>query len=72
MAWILVIFGAFKIVTGFFVALNFESEQQMIAASKRYLAASSSGEAIDKGFIYLAIGILVGLLVEIAKKRNVL
>lgn len=69
LAWAMVILGAFRVSLGLFVAIGFDGEQ-MLAASRRYLGAANSGEVIDQGIITLAAGIVVGLLVEIAKKRS--
>lgn len=69
MAWGAVILSAFKLTVGLWIALTLDKEQ-MIAASKLYLGTATSGEAIDEGLIMLAAGIIVGLLVEIAKSRK--
>lgn len=67
-AWALVALGILQLVTGFSVAILFEESSAMIAASKRYLGVENSGEAINRGFMFLVSGILFGLLVQIAKK----
>ena len=69
MAWVLFGYGAFRVIFAFVIAVQFDTRESMIAASKRYLNAENTGEAIDRGLPILAAGIVVGLLVEIAKKR---
>ncbi len=54
---------------GFFVALGFDGDNY-IAASKRYLGRASSGEAIDQGFMWLVAGVVIGLIVKIAKNHG--
>lgn len=68
-AWLLVILGIIKLSLGFYVAIAFEDPSEMIAASRRYLASNNSGEAIDNGFKYLISGVVLGLLVKIAKNN---
>ena len=70
LAWLLFGYGVFRVTFALIIAFQFESHQSMIAASKRYLNAENTGEAIDKGLPLIAAGIVVGLLVEIAKKRS--
>ena len=69
MAWALVVFGSFRLIVGLVLAFSVDDTQTMIAYSKRYLATDSPGEAIDGGLMVLAAGILVGLVVRIAKNR---
>ena len=66
-AWILIAAGSVRLALGFFVALGFEGADY-VAASKRYLGSTSSGEAIDQGFMWLVAGAVIGLLVKISKK----
>ncbi len=47
--------------------IELESHDAMVAASKRYLATENSGEAIDGSLYILAFGIVLGVLVKIAK-----
>jgi len=70
LAWAVMVWGAIKLALGIYVATQFEGKEEMIAASRRYLATANSGEAIDGGLKLLAAGILIGLLVQIAKNRN--
>ena len=66
-AWIILIAGFMRFAMGLFVATMFDSQESMIAATRRYLGTTSSGEAMDQGILALVIGIALGLLVEIAK-----
>ena len=68
-AWATVIFGLFRFAAGMFVALVFEGDS-MFAASRRYLAAADSGEAIGEGIMIFLAGITLGVVVEIAKGRR--
>lgn len=69
-AWAMVGLGALRLVTGFIVASTSGDAAALEAASRRYLGGSTSGEAIDKGLLFIAIGIAFGLLVRIAKRTN--
>lgn len=69
-AWVLVVLGFFKVALGLLGALTLESQESMIAFSKRYLATANVGEAIDKGCMMFAAGVVLGLIVQIAKKSH--
>ena len=69
MAWAMVIWGILRSAIGFYVA-SIEGEEQRIFAAKRYLGSSSSREAIDNGVIMIAAGVVIGLLVTIAKNED--
>jgi hypothetical protein len=71
LAGAMTILGFLKFLMGVWVALQFEGDQ-MVAASKRYLGTVDSGEAIDRGLQMFAAGIVIGLLVHIAKNRTYL
>ena len=68
-AWLMIVSGTVKTAMGYFVAFNFDQEQNA-AAARRYLAAANSGEAINEGMIIFVAGVAVGLLAKIAKKRS--
>lgn len=68
-AWLLVGFGTLRAATGLYVAVNFEGEANAIAA-QRYLATPNSGDAIDQGLMLVFIGVVLGLLVKIAKRNT--
>ena len=68
-AWVAVVVGLLRIAMGFFVATAFTGEDY-IAASRRYLGSSTSGEAIDEGIVLFVIGIAFGLLVRVAKNKT--
>lgn len=68
-AWLLLAFGTLKIAMGFYVAINFNGEENAFYA-QRYLAASNSGEAINEGMIVFGVGLVIGLLVKMAKKKQ--
>ncbi len=54
---------------GLYVGTQFGGEDNF-AASQRYLATSNSGEAVNQGMIILVVGVVIGLLVKIAKKNT--
>ena len=67
---IILILGVLRLSLGFYVALAFETHEGMIAASKRYLGTSTSGEAIDQGIYMIIAGVVIGLLTRIAKNSQ--
>lgn len=67
-AWALTLFGALKVALGFFFAANTVTLEDNAAAAERYLAAANTGEAINEGIMMFIIGVVIGLLVKIAKK----
>lgn len=69
-AKVLVGLGALRIAMGFFVAITFDTHESMVAASKRYLVTTNSGEAINQGMWMLAAGVVFGLLAKIAKNTR--
>jgi hypothetical protein len=70
LAWIALVGGALQVAMGFYVALTFTSREGMVAASKRYLGTTSSGEAINGGVELLAIGVVIGILAEISLRSG--
>ena len=67
---IALILGILRLSLGFFVAFAFDTREGMIAASKRYLGTSTSGEAIDRGMYMIIAGVVIGLLAKIAKNTQ--
>jgi len=59
---IILFIGITRVAMGFFVA---GTDNPQLAAI-RYLGNYTSGEAIDKGFLYIFIAIALGVLVEIS------
>lgn len=55
---------------GVFIAVSFETQESMVAASRRYLATESSGDAIDQGLLLLAISVVLGFLTSLMSKRK--
>ncbi|SLN27765.1 hypothetical protein ROA7450_01130 [Roseovarius albus] len=68
-AWLLLAFGTLKIAMGFYVAIKFSGEENAFYA-QRYLAAPNSGEAINEGMIVFVVGLVIGLLVKMAKNKQ--
>ena len=69
-AWIIFSFGILRTASGYYVAIAFDTQESMIAASKRYLATANSGDAINQGLALLAVSLVIGLLAEIAKNTR--
>lgn len=65
-SWGLVLFGGVRIALGFWVANTFVTRAEWEAANRRYLGSQTSGDAIDQGFVLIAVGVAFGLLVRIA------
>lgn len=65
-AWALVVMGVLRTAMGFFVAFS-TSDLEMPVAAARYLGTTNSGQAINDGMMLFAGGIVMGLLVQIAK-----
>ncbi|MCB4761966.1 MAG: hypothetical protein LGB78_09875 [Sulfurovum sp.] len=66
---IILFMGITRVAMGFLVA---NSGNPKLAATE-FLGNHTSGEAIDKGFLYIFIAIVLGVLVEISiniQKRN--
>ena len=61
-AWLLVIVGGLRIAMGFAVA--FMGDQ---ALAPRYLATSTTGEAINRGMLLFLIGVSLGMVAEISR-----
>ena len=66
-AWVLISIGALRVAMGFYVAFSF-IDNANVAASARYLGTTNSGEAINEGMVMFIAGVVIGLLVKIAKK----
>lgn len=69
-AWVMMGLGVLRVVMGFIVASTSGDAAAIEAASRRYLGGSTSGEVIDKGLLYIAIGVAFGLLVRIATRPS--
>ena len=68
-SWLLIGFGALRAAIGLFVASYFVDEAAMTIAAQRYLG-TSTGDAIDTGFLLFFAGLALGLLVRIAKRSS--
>tara|TARA_R110002126_G_scaffold165178_1_gene313023 strand:- start:825 stop:1064 length:240 start_codon:yes stop_codon:yes gene_type:complete len=68
-AWLATIGGALKFAIGFFIASSLDRET-MIAASKHYFNAANSGEIINESIPVFLFGIVIGILVHIAKNSK--
>jgi chromate transport protein ChrA len=69
-AWFCTILGSIRVILGFLMAFNSISSEQMKAAARQYLAAPTTGEAINEGMIMVVFGVALGLLVQIAKNTR--
>lgn len=64
-ATLIFLFGVSRIVIGFSVA----GSEELAANAARYLGSSTTGEAIDGGFLMILIALSLGVLTDIS--RNV-
>lgn len=69
-AWLATIGGLAKMALSYWLAYSTETHEEMVAVSKRYLATETTGEAINESTLLFVFGILVGLLVHIAKNMK--
>ena len=69
-AWLLISLGALRAAMGYFVAIYYADYGDMVIAAKRYLGTSSPADAQDSGFLVLIAGVVLGLLVKIAKRSS--
>ena len=67
-AWLMVIGGACRIGIGFYIAFTTTTLAEAEALGRRYLASPDVGGAINEGFYALIIGVVIGLLVKIARR----
>lgn len=71
LAWTLLFAGAFKAVTALIVALAFFTDPEALAAAtSAYIGTGTTGQAVDQGLIWVTMGIVVGLLVQIAERKT--
>lgn len=60
--------GLLRVGMGSLVAFGTADMESNHAASSRYLAAATSGEAINEGMIYVLLAVTLGVLCQIAAK----
>ena len=68
-AWLLIGLGVLRAAMGYFVAIYFVDDGDMVLAARRYLGTSPA-DAQDSGFLVLIAGVVLGLLVKIAKRGS--
>ena len=68
-AAILIAIGLFQVAVGLWVGFTFDEPIEWLSYSMRYLG-KPSGEAVDRGALYIVGGIVLGLLAKIAKGRR--
>ncbi|WP_377277234.1 hypothetical protein [Rhizobium sp. R86522] len=59
-----------RLALAFFVAFNSVDSESNRAASARYLATATSGEAINQAFVGLLLGLALGVLCEISARTG--
>lgn len=62
--------GVLRTGLGFFFAFGTDDMESNMAAARRYLATSNTGEAINEGMMLIAGSLVIGLLCRIAKGRD--
>ena len=60
--------GLLRVGMGLLVASGTADMESNQAAARRYLAAATSGEAINEGLMYIVFGVSLGVLCQIAAK----
>lgn len=66
-AWGSMILGSVKLASALFVAYGSDTTEEMVFFAKRYWNAANTGEVANEATSTLFWGVMVGLLVEIAK-----
>lgn len=67
-AWLMVIFAGLRIGIGYYIAFTTTTLEEAEALSRRYLATPDTVGAINQGFYVLVAGVVIGLLVRIARR----
>ncbi|MBW9053477.1 hypothetical protein [Rhizobium mesosinicum] len=63
--------GVIRVGTGFLIAFGAPDMESNALASRRYLAAATSGEAINEGGIAILLAVVIGVLCEINSNSKV-
>lgn len=70
LAWTLLVLGVFRAGTAWYVAFAFTYPAALTAAQSRYVGPGTTGEAVDQGLMWISMGIVVGLFVQIADRKR--
>lgn len=62
--------GLLRVAMGLFVAFGTTDVESNRAAASHYLAAATSGEAINEGVMYVLFAVALGVLCEVSSKRH--
>lgn len=65
-AWALVVLGALRTAIGIFAAVS-DGSFELPEIAERFLSLGASGAAMQEGLMLFSAGIVLGLLVQIAK-----
>jgi hypothetical protein len=66
-AWLLFIMGVLRCGLGFVGAFSTTTAAEMQFFAQRYLAAETTGEAINDGMMKIVAAVCLGILVEISR-----
>ena len=69
-AWFAVIAGALKFGVSGLIGFIVDTDEQRIAFARRYFGEADTGAAIAQGEQLFVVGIVIGLLVRIAKNAK--
>lgn len=69
-AWLLIIAGVLGALMGFIVASNATDPAAFEVMQRRYLGSTSPGASMDRGFLWIIIGVALGLLARIAERPS--
>lgn len=62
--------GVFRVGMGFIIAYGTPDMESNRLAARHYLAASTTGDAINQGMISVLAAVALGVLCEISARRN--
>ncbi|MDH2327510.1 hypothetical protein QCN27_11600 [Cereibacter sp. SYSU M97828] len=69
-AWGAVILGVIQLSMGFivgFMLAGSEHPAAVVAATRRYLGGTPSGQTINEAIFFIVIGVSIGILTEISR-----
>jgi hypothetical protein len=65
--WLIFVLGSFQFILGFIIAFGTESMEDNRFFAQRYFNEANSGDAIEKGQVYIFIAIALEIATEISR-----
>lgn len=62
--------GLVRVALGALLAFGSENMEQNRQVARHILAASTTGEAINEGMLYMLVGVALGVLCEISRRQK--